>query len=188
MIFCIKSRSVDLENYTIKDIPGSSGRLDVISRCILAALLGEQSFHPNTEIWVFLNKYGTYIFDSQKLNYSSFPKNELLLTDYFVKLIREDYNSTNPLFPIKKSNMNIFDVLDRYKEDHEIYIMSEKGEDFLDKIELIRGIKNILFIIGNQQGDLIDSEELNALGFSSLSLGPKSYLASSTIRLIRLFF
>ncbi|TFF63532.1 MAG: tRNA (pseudouridine(54)-N(1))-methyltransferase TrmY, partial [Promethearchaeota archaeon] len=39
LIFFIKSESVNLKNYTIKDIPGSSGRLDVISRCLLSGLL-----------------------------------------------------------------------------------------------------------------------------------------------------
>ncbi len=44
LIFFIKSATVDLKNYTIKDIPGSSGRLDVISRCILAAILSNNNF------------------------------------------------------------------------------------------------------------------------------------------------
>ncbi|MFW9896782.1 MAG: hypothetical protein ACFFD7_13335, partial [Candidatus Thorarchaeota archaeon] len=83
LYFFIRSQTINLDNYTIRDIPGSSGRLDVISRCILAALLGKEGFERNIGIWVFLDNYGTYIFNSN-LNYEIFPKNELLLTDHFV--------------------------------------------------------------------------------------------------------
>ena len=75
LTFFIKSPTVNLNNYTIKDIPGSSGRLDVISRCILAAILSEGDFEVNVKIWVFLDNYGTYVFEEECfLSYgNSFP-------------------------------------------------------------------------------------------------------------------
>ncbi|MFW9772678.1 MAG: hypothetical protein ACFFEO_11035, partial [Candidatus Thorarchaeota archaeon] len=88
IFFFIKSRSVDITHYTIKDIPGSSGRLDVISRCILAAILNENGFKNNIQVWVFLENYGTYIFQPKALDFYLFPKSEILLTDYFVDIIK----------------------------------------------------------------------------------------------------
>jgi len=50
IVFFIKSASVDLSKYTIKDLPGSSGRLDVTVRCILAALLNNVGFEKDIQI------------------------------------------------------------------------------------------------------------------------------------------
>ena len=60
IIFFINSKTVCIEDYNIKDVLGSSGRLDVISRCILAAILNIDGFDKNTQIWAFLDKYGTF--------------------------------------------------------------------------------------------------------------------------------
>ncbi|MHA1487281.1 MAG: hypothetical protein ACTSSC_08925, partial [Promethearchaeota archaeon] len=68
LIFFIKSATVDIGRYTIKDIPGSSGRLDVISRCVLSALTISTNLEENIQIWVFLDKYGTFVFDSDLFN------------------------------------------------------------------------------------------------------------------------
>ena len=87
LTFLIKSSTVSLTNYTIKDIPGSSGRLDVISRCILAALLNKDSFDLRINIWVFLDNYGTLVFDPHAFDYNTFPKNELRFSDCLVDLL-----------------------------------------------------------------------------------------------------
>jgi len=50
LTFFIKSATVDISRYTIKDPLGSSGRLDVISRCILSALLRNDSFEKDVQI------------------------------------------------------------------------------------------------------------------------------------------
>ena len=106
LIFFIKSNTVDVSNYYIKDIQGTSGRLDVISRCVLSALIKDNKLEKNIQIWAFLDKYGTFIFDSNTFNNATFPKNEILLTDYFVDFIKngnKKYN-INPLDSIKCSN------------------------------------------------------------------------------------
>lgn len=183
--FFIRSSSVNLDNYTIKDIPGSSGRLDVISRCILSALVGDHEFLADRRIWTFLDEYGTYIFDSQKLNFNKFPKNELRLTDSFVKLIQEP-NKENPLRNIRKSDITVYNALKKYEQNSKIFILHERGEYFINLLEFFQSQENLVFIIGNQSGKLVESLKLKDMGFPFMSLGSKSYLASSTIRLINL--
>lgn len=191
VIFFIKSSSVDITNYTIKDIPGSSGRLDVISRCILAALLNQKGFNNNIQIWVFLEKYGTFVFDPESLNEEVFPKNEILLTEYFVDLIQNrtgqlKYNK-NPLKSIKYINQDIFNTLKAYKKQkYTIYVLDERGQDFFKYIKEISSQEHIIFVIGSQTGEILKSIELIELNLPNLSLGTQSYLASSVIRLIRL--
>lgn len=191
LIFFIESATVDISKFTIKDIPGSSGRLDVISRCVLSALTLNNKLEKSVQIWVFLDKYGTFIFNSDLLNDEHFPKNEILLTDFFVEFIkktenREKYPET-PLNSVKYSSLSIFDAIKNFAEKkYKIYVLNEDGMDFKKEFEELSSNDNLLFILGDQSGDLLNNTELKKLNLTNLSLGNRSYLASSTIRLIKM--
>ena len=192
LIFFIKSTTVNIDRrYSIKDIPGSSGRLDVISRCILAALTIDTDLEENIQIWVFLDKYGTFVFDSDLFNDESFPKNEILLTDFFVEFIKktkkgEKYPET-PLDSIKYSKLDIFDAITNFVEKkYRVYVLNEDGMDFKEEFEELNSKDKLLFILGDQSGDLLNDKELKKLNLKDISLGNRSYLASSTIRLIKI--
>ena len=192
IIFFIKSTSVDISKYNIKDLPGSSGRLDVISRCVLAALSNKDNFEKNVQIWVFLENYGTFIFDSERFEYDVFPKNELLFTNYFVNLIRNRNSiiklKDNPLKAVQISKIGIFEALKQFKElNYAIFVLNESGEDIFTHFKELRSNKEVIFVIGSQSGDVINSKDLLAMNFTNVSLGTQSYLASSVIRLIKLY-
>jgi len=191
VLFFIKSGSVNVSNYTIKDIPGSSGRLDVISRCILAAILNEYGFENYIQIWVFLEKYGAFIFNPKSLDYDLFPKNEILLTDCFVDIIKNRdgrlKDTNNPLKDVKYSKKDIFTtIIDFMSRNYSICVLNEGGVDFFEYLEELLSKKNIIFVIGSQTGEIIKSKELIELNLPNLSLGTQSYLASSVIRLIKI--
>ncbi len=191
IVFFIKSKTVNVEKYNIKDIPGSSGRLDVISRCIIAAVIGNDSFDTNFQIWVFLDHYGTFIVSSDNLNYDEFPKNEILFTHYFAKVLQknnDENQSLNPLNTLKKSDKGIIQVIKHFKKlNYKIYTLQEQGKDFFTQLGTIKEQKEIVFILGSQEDEFLNSEELRALKVSSLSFGNQSYLASSIIRLLKLY-
>ena len=130
ILFFIKSKTVNIDKYNIKDIPGTSGRLDVISRCILAALIGGDRFDKNIQIWVFLDRYGTFIFNSESFNFESFPKNELMFTDYFVDFLQKHSEkkaqNLNPLDSITNSKMRIIDAIKHFQKfKYNLYILHE---------------------------------------------------------------
>jgi tRNA (pseudouridine54-N1)-methyltransferase len=189
--FFVKSPTVSLNNYTIKDLPGSSGRLDVIARCVLATLLSKDGFEENVEIWVFLDKYGVFIFNPKSFVYERFPKNELKLSDYFAEFllnlnVKETLN-LNPLSSIQISDMNFLGALLKFWEmNYSIFALKEEGTDFFQIIKNIQEKEKLLFIIGSQVDDFFSSEELLALNIPSISIGTQSYLASSVIRLLKL--
>ena len=186
IVFFIQSSTVILDNYTIKDIPGSSGRLDVISRSILAAMLEKNGLDNDIEIWVFLENYGTFIFNSNDFNNDYFPKNEISLSDYFVKYIK-NRKEPNPLKMVKCVNMNAFKALQNFKNlNFQIFVLDEDGQDFYPFFKNFNQNNNLLFIIGNQNGEMITLEDLTRFNFKRISLGRQSYLASSVIRLIKL--
>ena len=191
LIFFIKSETVDISNYTIKNIPGSSGRLDVISRCILAALLAKEGFEKRIQIWVFLDKYNTFIFNSEKLNYEIFPKNEIYLTDCFVNFLRMNTlnrkNSGNPLYAVEVSELSMIEAIkDFLKLNYEIFVLKEDGIEFKIQRSKIQEKNDIIFIVGSQEDDFINSKELLSLNLPTVSIGTQSYLASSVIRLLKL--
>jgi tRNA pseudouridine-54 N-methylase len=189
LIFFIKSSTVDVSNYYIKDIQGTSGRLDVVSRCVLSALTNDNKLEKNIQIWAFLDKYGTFVFDSNTFNNDTFPKNEILLTDYFVDFIKKGNKkyTVNPLDSIKCSNLDIFEAIKKFiKKKYEIFVLNESGIGFSKIFMDMNPKRNLLFIVGDQSGELINSKELKELKLTNLSLGKRSYLASSTIRLIKL--
>ena len=189
LIFFIKSSTVDISNYYIKDIQGTSGRLDVISRCVLSALTNDNKLEKNIQIWAFLDKYGTFVFDSNTFNNDTFPKNEILLTDYFVDFIKKGDKkyTVNPLDSIKCSNLDIFEAIKKFiKKKYQIFVLNESGVGFSKIFMDMSPKRNLLFIVGDQSGELINSKELKELKLTNLSLGNRSYLASSTIRLIKL--
>lgn len=190
IIFFLKSASVEISNYTIKDVPGTTGRLDVVLRCVLAALLDDDEFEKNVQIWIFLDKYGTFIFDSELLDYESFPKNQLLLSKYFVYLIRKDNLKIelkeNPLKSVKLSKLTLVEAINQHIElGYDAFVLEENGDDFFKNVDKIRLKKNVIFVVGNQSGELLNSDDLLTLEIPVLSLGSRSYLASSIIRLIK---
>jgi len=113
------------------------------------------------------------------------------LTDFFVEYIkkkrkREKYPET-PLDPIYYSKLDFFDAIKNMVEKkYKIYVLNENGIDFKHVFKEISLEDNLLFILGDQSGDLLKNEELKKLNLTNLSLGNRSYLASSTIRLIKM--
>ncbi|GAH79548.1 unnamed protein product [marine sediment metagenome] len=65
-------------------------------------------------------------------------------------------------------------------------MLNENGIDFKEAFEELNSMDNLLFILGDQSGDLLDRKELKDMNLINLSLGDRSYLASSTIRLIKM--
>ena len=189
LIFIIHSETVNLDNSTIKDLPGSSGRIDVLCRCILAAIYQDLEFEEDVQIWVFIKNYGTFIFNSNELN-SNFPKNEILLAKYFIDYILSNNETTtekNPLNPLKTTTISIFEAIKEFiNKGYDVLTLNEDGEEFEDYITKKQQKNDYVFIIGDQTGDFMNKKELMGLNLTNLSLGKQSYLASSVIRLIKI--
>lgn len=188
-VFFIKSETINLSNYTLKDPIGSTGRLDVITRCALAVLLNNFKLEQNTEFWAFLDNYGTYIFKSELFQQEIFPISELRFMDYFVEIIQgldNENNFKNPLNKVIISGIDIFDAIEKLrKKRFQGYILHEEGTEFSQ--EKFEKEKKYFFIIGNQLGNFLDSKELKDTGIPRVSLGTlQSYLASSVIKIIKL--
>lgn len=193
--FLVRSDTVNIEHYTIKDIPGSSGRLDVVARCILAALRNDKGFDKKVRIIIFFKRYGTFIFNTGDLNYTSFPKDELQLSDALYALIRNrnnaDFLKKNPIGKVERYEDSMIHYIEKLQkgEKHEIFVLKESNRKLENSMEPLGKYKDDLkltFVVGNQSEDFINSESFLRLKLPELSLGSQSYIASSVIRLIKI--
>jgi len=187
IVFFIKSETVDLSKYSLKDPLGSSGRLDVIVRCALAALLNNYELEENMEFWAFLDNYGTFIFKSSLFDQSILPMGELKFMEYFVEILRgvdKESIVKNPLKEVIISNIDIMSAIDNLKkEGFKEFILHESGNKVSP--QLFTDAAKFLFIIGNQSGDFLNSKQLLSSNIPRISLGDISYLSSSVIKLIK---
>ncbi|MHA1579440.1 MAG: hypothetical protein ACTSUQ_07420 [Candidatus Freyarchaeota archaeon] len=81
-VFILKASTARTDNkFTIKDLPGSSGRIDLVCRCILAALLTSSSHRTDTILYAVLEGPPrpplTIEIDGEKIE--QLPRNELQL-------------------------------------------------------------------------------------------------------------
>lgn len=192
--FLIRSDTVNIEHYTIKDIPGSSGRLDVVARCILAALFNHDGLDKNIQIIVSFQRYGAFKFKTNDLNYTIFPKDELQLSDALYHLIRnrndKDYLENNPIGPIKRYEHSILHYIKKIQREERsnVFVLKESDKSLEHDLASLRKSSNddFTFIIGNQSEDFINSEAFLRLNLPEISLGSQSYIASSVIRLVKI--
>jgi tRNA pseudouridine-54 N-methylase len=70
--------------------------------------------------------------------------------------------------------------------NYSIFILKESGSDFLNLRKAISKMDNILFILGSQEDEFLESIEILELKIPIINIGNQSYLASSVIRLLKL--
>ena len=118
--------------------------------------------------------------------------NELLFTDYFVRFLRkrhytEDLHS-NPLKSVNYSEMDLIESIKYFQKlKYDLYLLHEQSKDFFSVLNGIKKKEKVVFIIGSQKDEYLRSKEILALEIPTISLGSQSYLASSVIRLLKLY-
>lgn len=164
--------------FLLKDIPGTSGRLDVICRSALVCHLTA----PKARVVLF-GVLGSGR-DAVTLYFSSLAdhRDEISLARVVKDLVqvctgRQD--DVPPEYPqIALLTYNFKQLLQRLSQLGEIVYLTDKGED----IKNTPLSQNTTFVLGSHV-DLDKSEEeiLEQLGAKTVSIGPKKYLTSHCI-------
>jgi len=180
--FYVKSHGItDWRHINLKDLPGSSGRLDIIARCINAAfwLSGEIRrdviFHtilhgePSPPVYIRL--------EGEKLRKVSPDERSIAI---FLKKALERMDEMEETSPGIFASHKSFEELVKENEDKEFYLLDEEGMP-IDKIKF----KNPFFFLGDNK-DLTTKEKkfLIKEGAKLVSLGKKSYLSSHCIAIL----
>jgi len=169
-------------DFSLNDLSGATGRLDVLLRCVNSALFLSHEMRRDTEIWLVL------------LGPPNAPKT-IALKGAEMKHLNPDERSTAALVkealnkPIFGSSVNagpgisvsratFKDILADAAKDSRIIALKEDGADIRSA-----GLAPPLTFFLSDNRDFLpeELESLRAAGASFISLGPKSLLASHCI-------
>ena len=186
--FYVKStKGKTSKDINIEDLPGSAGRLDIISRCINSALWLSNSmrrdviFHtvlhgePNPPVYIRIEGEKLRKVQPDERNISIFLKKAI------ERLVPErETESTPGIFVSRKS----FEQLIEENAGRRFFLLSEDGSPIsdIDK-DLLK--EDVFFILGDKE-DLADDEikVLEKYNAVRVSLGRKPYLASHCITVV----
>lgn len=187
--YIIYSNSVATKpTFNIKDIPGTSGRLDAIFRSILAVT--NSSFYKRIKpriIIVLENREGVSktIFIEELLRENRF-KDEFTAARIFHEILRSEkiYSSNMKYKWLKVCGKTLIELVEYLQANSKIYYMHLDGKP-VDTIMFNREM-NYAFILGDRWGIPSDNEKrLLELGVERISLGPVEYLTSHCLTLIQ---
>lgn len=185
--FILYSRNgVTSSGFSIEDLPGSGGRMDLVCRCIISALWISDTLRENTRIYVSLNGPPTppvsLLFDGYKLkkispderNVAIWIKKALEYSDIAADIWTETHDG------IYISKLDFEALLDEV-DGTNIYVLDERGEN-IREVEF--GMTPV-FVLGDNMGLPKDIRDLLEDRFGKkISVGPKSYFSSQTVTLV----
>jgi tRNA (pseudouridine54-N1)-methyltransferase len=180
------------EDFLIRDVPGTSGRLDVVCRILTATF---RTIPEWTEFLTFIavlsgppNPPLTLVVTNPKDN--SIPDSELACALIFKGLLLRYHttgDTTHPSFPaFKLVRKKFLDILSEFtKRDTQIYYLVEEGTPFQNEVFDLD--HNLIFLLGDDRGIPLDHEKaIESAQIRKISLGKQSYLGSHVVSLVLL--
>lgn len=174
--------------FLLKDITGTSGRLDIICRCLIAAFsLGYEEIEFHTVLHGPPNPPVALEFDGSILK--ALPHDEISLARLLQQLL--DPKASIPL-GIQRSKKTFINIVQDLRTRGPVLLLKEGYPHISLALERLSRIKPIPKALSFVLSDLIDltSEEeailISELECQPVGLGRQSYLASHCIILLRL--
>ncbi|ASJ16970.1 tRNA (pseudouridine(54)-N(1))-methyltransferase TrmY [Thermococcus chitonophagus] len=193
-VFIIKANEAHTDfDFSLKDLPGTSGRIDLICRSLNAAFHLSHSFRKNVRVYVtFLGPPDppkTIRFEGSRIKPKILNPDELSTAKLIGKALKASGGIRGPsqeveVFPgVFVSRMTFEDVI-RKNTRFNLYVLEEGGED-LFSTKFPRD--NVAFVLGDHIG--LSREDLSFLeGFAQrISIGPKAYLTSHVISFVNIY-
>ncbi len=172
-------------DFDLRQVASTSGRLDIICRCIQAAFAGPKGTRPNVEFKAVLEGQPqpplALTLSSDQLR--GLPPDEEAIASWIFNAMQSAYGN-NGIALSRESFEKAVRTLRSSKK--EIFYLHEEGED----LEMLnsRGFSEVGFILGDQTGlDAASEKFLDGQGISRVSIGPRSYLSSSAIVFVNSF-
>jgi tRNA (pseudouridine54-N1)-methyltransferase len=177
-------------DFRLKDLPSSSGRLDVVCRCSIASLLDNQQIRNDTIfIAVLEGKPSPPLclkFDGRGL--ITVPFSEIGIAAILKRILSERYEigkeySVASWAGVSIEKKSFIELMHSNLIGSGLYYLHEKGED-IRNVSFDMGRDNI-FVLGDHKGLAIEEEKmLEGLQAKRISVGPLSYLSSQVITLV----
>jgi len=170
--------------FLIKDLTGTSGRLDIIFRCILAAFsFGFDNISFHTVLHGLPHPPKSVEFVGNRLK--ELPIDEIRLARLFQRLLDPQHPAS--IKGIVVSNTSFLQVAENLSKEGALFLLKEGSPAFpqylKDNIEGILDQSSLTFVLSDYT-DLEQDEEqffLKNLNATPISLGTQSHLASHCI-------
>ncbi|WP_457742654.1 tRNA (pseudouridine(54)-N(1))-methyltransferase TrmY [Thermococcus sp.] len=191
--FIIKANKAKTSpDFRLSDLPGTSGRIDVLCRFLNAAFLLSHGFRRNVRVWLLLygppNPPKAIRFEGAKLRVRLNP-DELSTAKLIMNILEAGERLKEPgkeleVYPgLYVSNRTFEDVIRLTLKNSALYYLHEDGKP-IGKVSF-KG--NVAFVLGDHEG-LSKEDEAFLEGIAEkVSVGKKSYLASHVVAYVNIF-
>ena len=180
------------DDFLIRDLPGTSGRLDVVCRILVSAFRTVPKFAPYIEVNAVLGgrPNPTLRLKVEKVKANEFPASELecalilkgLLLSY--RTLKSSRNPQRPQFKIEAKNFRETIQEAKSTKKQSLYL-TETGQP-LSSVDLDLN-QPMLVILGDDQGLSSEHEkEVYSHGIQEVSIGTRSLLGSQVVSLFLL--
>ncbi|MCD6373147.1 MAG: tRNA (pseudouridine(54)-N(1))-methyltransferase TrmY [Thermococcus sp.] len=185
--FIIKANEAHTRaDFKLSDLPGTSGRIDVLCRFLNSAFLLSHGFRKNVRVWLLL--YGppdppkAIRFEGPELKVRLNP-DERSTAKLIMKALKMGEGLREPgkeveVYPgLYISNRTFEDVIRLTLKNSTLYYLHEEGKPVKD----VQFSGNVAFVLGDHKGlDAEDEAFLDGIA-ERVSVGEKSYLASHVV-------
>jgi tRNA (pseudouridine54-N1)-methyltransferase len=187
-VFILKASIAHTDNkFNIKDLPGTSGRLDLVCRCILSALLLSNTHRVDTVFYAVLEgpPRPPLIIELDGEKIEELPRDELQVG----LLLKEMLDPKRESFPsgFRLISKGFRELVEEQANKSKIYYLHQSGSDINKTLSEFQNAEKsqLAFILGDHIGfSQSDIEYLKEKGIKPLSLGLKEYLGSHCIFLV----
>ncbi|WP_297498549.1 tRNA (pseudouridine(54)-N(1))-methyltransferase TrmY [Thermococcus sp.] len=191
--FIIKaSKTHTSPDFSLDDLPGTSGRIDVLCRFLNSTFLLSHGFRRDVRAWLLLygppNPPKAIRFEGQRLRARLNPDErstaKLIIRALETgKAIREPSRELEVLPGLYISNMTFEDVVRRTVKESRLFYLHEEGRP----IQEVSFPQNVAFVLGDHEGLPGEDERFLEGIAEKISVGRKSYLASHVAAFVNIF-
>ncbi len=192
--FIIKANKAHTRaDFSLKDLPGTSGRIDLLCRSLNSAFLLSHGFRKNIRVWLNLNgppnPPKTIRFEGSEIKPKTINPDEISLAKIIIKALKvgegiKEPAKEYPVLPgVYVSNLRFEDIIRRTIKNSALYYLHEEGKP----IERINFKGNVAFVLGDHEGLAREDEAFLEGIAEKVSVGKKSYLTSHVIAYVNIF-
>ncbi|AFL94303.1 hypothetical protein CL1_0088 [Thermococcus cleftensis] len=191
--FIIKANEAHTRaDFKLSDLPGTSGRIDVLCRFLNSAFLLSHGFRKNVRVWLLLygppNPPKAIRFEGPKLRVRLNP-DERSTAKLIMRALKAGEGLREPgkeveVYPgLYVSNRTFEDVVRLTLKGSALYYLHEEGRP----VSEVSFPPNVAFVLGDHRG-LSGEDEAFLNGIAErVSVGRKSYLASHVVAYVNIF-